>query len=199
MDTFTYSILTTISLLLIQGDDHDYCNILNVVFLSEFKEACINYIAGFVVKSLTSVLTCQRCVEALSDKNKQAHVFIMVKDRGGLKRPSQSRVTLCMGAEKCFQRMLVKTDGKLPQCKGISQSIASAVLENTSNRVLFSDLLEHQFNTTIDDNHLHKLVKLVVMKYIKIRMFHLTKQYMASISPPSIRSHLTKSILFLHQ
>ena len=122
-----------------------------------------------------------------------------MKDRGGLKRPSKSCILLCTEAEKCFERMLKVTGGQIPTGTKMSHTIATAVLETTSSKTLFPELAEHQYDTTADDNHVHKLSKSVVSKYIMIRMCHLAKQLTDKLRGPSAIGHLRKTVQFLHQ
>ena len=40
------------------ADDHDYCDVSNAMELSEYKEAAISYIAGYVVKMVEKKIHC---------------------------------------------------------------------------------------------------------------------------------------------
>ena len=62
------------------------------------------------------------------DKNVPCSPFLQLKDRGNLYKPSQSVITVCTETEKCFQRMLKTSGGKLPHDKGIVVAIAITVL-----------------------------------------------------------------------
>ena len=63
-------------------------------------------------------------------------------------------------AEKCFERLMTVNGGQLPQGPGVTEAISTAVLKNTSDLDLFPDIREHQYDTTVMENHLLKLVKL---------------------------------------
>ncbi len=45
--------------------DHDYCDVPNVMELSEFKTSAISYIAGYVVRMVERTIHCLKCLAAL--------------------------------------------------------------------------------------------------------------------------------------
>ena len=81
------------------------------------------------------------------------HAFLELKDRGGLKKPSMSTVSVCFEAEKVLQRLLKESGGKLPQGFGLTKAITTAVMKNTQHIQFFSQLHQHQFDTALEDNH----------------------------------------------
>ena len=57
--------------------------------LSEFKEAVISYVAGYVVKMVQKKIKCLQCLAALTtSKEKLPDLFVTWKTKGGLKLPS---------------------------------------------------------------------------------------------------------------
>ena len=46
--------------------DHDYADVRNISELSEYKEAAISYIAGYVMKMVVKRISCPECVSALT-------------------------------------------------------------------------------------------------------------------------------------
>lgn len=76
--------------------DYDYADIPNCVPLSEFKQAAIAYIAGYVVRMVKKKITrtdCQYASTDVSDRcapNSVSERFMSIKDRGGLVKPSKS-------------------------------------------------------------------------------------------------------------
>ena len=72
---------------------------------------------------------------------------------------------MCTETEKCFQQMLVSTNGRLPQGEGIPDAIAFAVLNGINIQITFKDLDEHMLDTTVDDNHVFKLIETVSKCY----------------------------------
>ena len=111
--------------------EHSYSDMPHVVHHSEYKEAAVAYIAGYVVNMAKKRVGCERCQEALVAENAERHNFVVFKSRGGLQQPSPSVVAICLEAEKSVQFMLRSSGGVLPQCAGILPAIASAVLANT--------------------------------------------------------------------
>ncbi|KAG1679043.1 Bifunctional arginine demethylase and lysyl-hydroxylase JMJD6 [Nymphon striatum] len=98
--------------------DHDYSDSPSITNLSEFKEAAITYIAGYVARKVKQITLCSRCCEALgSQKHATDSSFLKLKDRGGLFKPTQSVIEICKVTEQRFQRMLASTNGKLPQVR----------------------------------------------------------------------------------
>ena len=84
------------------ADDHD-CDVSNAIELSEYKEAAISYIAGYVVKMVEKKIHCPQCLAALTTK-------------------------ICEETEKCAMRMLNVNGGGLPHGAGLSSVIATTVL-----------------------------------------------------------------------
>ena len=151
--------------------EHDYCDLPNVTSISEHKEAAISYMAGFVAKSLQKKLHCPNCRNVLGSQE----------------------------AEKCFQRMLNTSGGKLPHGKGIVGAIAVTVLGAVKVSSLFTELDDHMYDSTVDDNHVHELINEIVNCYCKVRLYHMGKEYTAKLSAKNIRKQLTKLVLLNHQ
>ena len=183
-----------------EQSDHDYCDLPNVVSISEYKEAAISYIGGFVAKTVEKKLPCRECCNVLGSRNNTtSSQFLQLKDRGNLYKPSQSVITVCKETEKCFQRMLAATDGKLPHCKGIVGAITTSVLGSINVSSLFTELDDHMYDSTVDDNHVHGLIKEIISCYCKVRLYHLGKETTAKLSGKNIRKKLNKLVLFNHQ
>jgi len=131
--------------------------------------------------------------------------FINLRNRGGLVKASPSVVKVCIATERCIQRMINANAGNIPkvgQSSSIVLAISTIVLQETIDKGVFDDLYTHMFDSSIDDNHVYKLVKLITQKYIKIRMhhiIHMAKQFNESFAGEKIRKVLNKLILFKHQ
>ena len=144
------------------NDDDDFSEAPSMTTLSEFKTAAISYIAGYVVQMVKKKVTCSTCCEALSSTQYQPECkFIALKDRGKLVKPTTSAIKICLETEHCFQRMLKTTGGKLPQSKGLPDTIASSVLSNINKTNIFPELDEHMLDTTVDNNYTFILVKTI--------------------------------------
>ena len=117
-------------------NDHDYCKAQNIGRLSGYRKAAICYIAGYVAKMVEKNTVCRPCCESLvSKQSKTVSSFLIIKDRGGSLKPTQSVIRVCEETKMNFQRLLYSTKRKLPQ--GISivsivcQSYASCEFHKT--------------------------------------------------------------------
>ena len=108
-------------------------------------------------------------------------------------------IQVCKETEKCFQRLLSETDGKLPHGKGISEAIAECVLRSIKCSPIFKELHEHMYDSTVDENHIFELVKIILNTYSKVRLYHLGKDATKKLSEKNIRIKLNKLILLSHQ
>ena len=184
--------------------DLDYADIPNITSLSDFKEAAIEYIAGYVVKIARKKIHCVRCLEALiaiDNQNFSWASLLAKKNRGGLLRASDSVIQVCCEAEKCFQQ-IQKTERFFPRGKPMALIISTAVLQNflyknTNN--IFSCLDNHMYDTVVEDNHVHKLIKLISQCYCKIRLHHISKSVNEKAVGTKIRKELTRLIIFKNQ
>ena len=89
------------------ASDHDYCDVSNVIELSDFKEAVISYIAGYVIKMVEKKIHCMQCIAALTTtKEAIPDLFVTWKTNGGLKLPSPGLLKVCKETEKCVIRIL---------------------------------------------------------------------------------------------
>ena len=169
-----------------QAIDHDYCDISNIVMVSEYKEAVISYIAGFVAKKAVKKIACSSCVDALTTNNLSA--FVRWKSNGGLAIPSESLVLVCTETEKCIMRMINATGGSLPNC-----------LIKFADANVFKSLESHMYDTTATNNHIARIIKTCAQIYTNIRMKHQGKRFTDNITGKKVRKQLSKLILFRNQ
>ena len=179
--------------------DHDYSDSPNIITLSEYKTAAVQYIAGYVAKKLQNCTVCQVCQNALEAKSFSSMDFVEFKSRGSLIRPSQSVEIICCEAEKSFERMLKITENSLPNGYGIPEAISIAVLSSIKDKQVFSNLKSHMKDCTVEENHVYLLIKNIVKLYCKIRLYHLGKEKTAVENSFKIRKKFSKLILFSHQ
>ena len=180
--------------------DHDYCDSPNICKLSDFKKASISYIAGYVARKVEMQTLCSDCSSALgSTTSKPTTKFLKLKDRGNLYKPTQSVIDICEETEKCFKRLLVATSGNLPHGKGIVDAVAVSVLGACNNSSLFKELEYHMFDTTVEENHIHTLIKSIIKCYCKVRLYHLGREATENLCGDKIRTKLHKLVLFNHQ
>ena len=182
-----------------QQTDHDYDDIPNFNYLSNYKEAAVGYIASYVVKMVKRVISCETCIDALVEKDPTEANFnslVRHKNHGGLIEVSASVYEICRSTEQCVVRMLRSTGGNLPTTSNITPSIVSVVLEEAIDKDVFSSINNHMFDSTPENNHLINLIKCIAKCFLKIRMHHLAKEKTAQVRGENIRKTLTKAILF---
>lgn len=165
--------------------DHDYTDAPNITSISEFKQAAISFMAGYVAKMVAKQLLCDKCSSSLGSTatgTAPQSAFMVLKDRGGLFKPSPSVVKVCEETEKCFERLLAVTGGNLPRTKGIPDAIAVSVLGSTNHSKVFTELDNHMVDSPVDENHVFALIKSIAKSYSKIRFYHLGKETTANLS-----------------
>ncbi|KAJ8334003.1 hypothetical protein SKAU_G00413220 [Synaphobranchus kaupii] len=180
--------------MLLPGDD-TIPDLPDVDHLSEYKDAAINYIAGFVVKKLREKVTCMPCSQALTSME-GTHSFLALKDRGGLQKPSKGMVAVCQATERCFQRLLRRNGGKPPQGSGVTLAVVIQVLADCAEKNLFPGLHNHMFDTCVEANHVHILVKMASSWFCKVRLNHLARRATEKFKCKMVRRRLTKLIHF---
>jgi hypothetical protein len=182
------------------ADDHDYCDVSNAMELSEYKEAAISYIAGYVVKMVEKKIHCPQCLAALTtSKESIPDLFVTWKTNGGLKLPLHGLIKICEETEKCVMRMLNVNGGGLPHGAGLSSAIAMTVLSVCVESKVFSTLDQHMFDSTPGNNHVFKLIKCCCQSDVTIRMYHLSKTRNAGMHDKVVRKQFSKLVLFKHQ
>ncbi|KAL1265024.1 hypothetical protein QQF64_003051 [Cirrhinus molitorella] len=178
------------------SEDDTAPDLPGVCSLSEYKEAAISYIAGFVMKKMKEKITCLPCSQALPTDG-AAHDFIHQKDRGGLQKPSPGMVSVCLTTEKCIQRRITTSGGQLPRGRGITLAISNEVLAACAEKDLFPQLHSHMFATCVEMNHIHLLVKMASVWYCKVRFNHFARRETEMAKEGKmVRRQLTKLIHF---
>ncbi len=91
--------------------------------------------------------------------NSQTNSVQGLKDRGGLQKPSPGLVSVCLTTEKCIQRRIRTNGGELPCGRGVTITMVNQVLGDCVDKDLFPHLHSHMFETCVEVNHIHVLVK----------------------------------------
>jgi len=165
---------------------------------------------GYVIRMVKKQLHCSNCLEVLCSNemstpattvNDVGDLFIAQKNRGGLLKPSKGVVQICQETERRFQRMMIVTNGKIPQSTCLKLAITTSVLSDvcSDGRTPFPELEEHMYETAADNNHVYSLVKCIAECYCKIKFHHLAKQFNDGMAPEKIRKQCSKLILFKNQ
>ena len=183
--------------------EHKYAKKCDLTSLSEFRVNVVAYVAGYVVKMVRRILHCPDCLGSLTAAPlSEKLLFVKLKDKGGLIKPSESVVKVCEITEQAISRMMASCKGNLPLALGsklvatVSLSVLSEVGESKS---VFADLYDHMFDSSPESNHVYKLIKVISQCYIKIRMHAIAKRYTEHKTGTKVRKQLTKLVLFKHQ
>lgn len=143
---------------------------LSETLLSEPSKQVISYIAGYVVRFLLNKSNCMECQNALVTNEKGPyHKFIILKDRGGLKYPSNDVIGICIQAETTIRKNI--SPKKTSNFKTETETLKMFIGKN-----VFKSLREHIFYQPPCSNHLIHLLRAVVEKYIDIRIKYLVRK-----------------------
>ena len=183
-----------------QDDDGDYSDALKFSNVPQFKCAAISYIAGYVAQMVQKKTTRHVCHEAVGSREHECEsAFLTLKHRGNLFKPAANVISVCTETEKCFPRMLASTNGRFPQGEGIPDAIAVSVLNGVKIHATYKELDEHMLDTTVNDNHVFKLIKTVSKWYCKVRLYQLGKTITEMSTITKMRKKLNRRVLFEHQ
>jgi len=185
-------------------NEHDYSSLNSFANLSIYKEYLIPYISGFVIKMVKKRIKCPVCISALTLESDQIFdnlMFIEIKNKGGLTKPSQSVVRICECTERLIQRILNCNNGALPQSVGNNfvSTLTLTVFSEIAEKHIFEELNDHMLDSSINCNHVFSLIKCIIQCFITIRMHALAKNYTEKITGIKVRNKLSKLVLFKHQ
>ena len=182
---------------LIQKSDHCYAKTLvrQGVILSTFVGDVVEYIAGFVVRKVSVQHGCAECSVVLF--RKRASGLVQRKNRGGLKLPSAEVVKNCRKAESCIRasandRTFLTTKRDVYVVRIFREVVGDYP-------TIFSDLDEHVCDQAPLQNHKFCLLKLVIAKFIVVRMCWDVKKLNYKFIKEGLKSCATKTVLFQHQ
>jgi len=182
---------------LIISSEHNYSKPLArpVTTLNTFVGDVVEYIAGFVVRKVSVQHGCSDCSEVLFRTTKSG--LVRRKDRGGLKSPSADVLKTCRKAEMyiraCATDKIFLTTKRDMHVIRIFREVVS------ESPAIFSGLDEHVSEQAPLENHKFTLLKLVVKKYVIIRMCWDISLTNSSFVKDGLRSRATKTVLFQHQ
>jgi hypothetical protein len=167
-------------------ENYEMFNFENVEEIpSEVLIDVIHYIGGFIVRKLSEkkcVKICIDCLQLLIDENSTSSL-IEIKDRGGLKRPSQAVINICLKVEQIIRNNYDKIF--LP---GFVDNTIECIL--TQFDLLFPEAAH-------DSHHKETLVTLVCNYYLKIRL-HFECNILSEVDH-YIRRTMTKLVTHKHQ
>jgi hypothetical protein len=183
---------------------------LDSLTLTDYREAMIEYIAGFIVRKLVKEVSCIVCANALQDPRNTLCLsdtaptrFISCINRGGLVVPTKSVVQIVRTAEKAF-KLSVSGCGSKPEIT--SNSHLFKLLSTSVNRHLFTvslfeSLLQHDLDHACitEDLHSTQLQKAIVNKYLLLRALTYGKDYTKRViqrKKEGLRQQHNKLVIF---
>ncbi|KAH7940710.1 hypothetical protein HPB49_003747 [Dermacentor silvarum] len=163
--------------------NHDY------FALSEYSGEVVQYIGGFVVRSLTKKLSCAECAALLVSDTVHS-LFTTLKDNGGLIEPSKF-VHAALHASECVMRQ--HTDVH-------EESIETLTLKAFQEFAhLNTNMLQQIHHYHEELQHIINLAKVLQAKYAALRLRAIGRRITEQSRGAYIRHVMTKRILFLHQ
>ena len=166
--------------------------------LSAFLEGILEYIAGWVVRSVSKKVSCQ-CSFVLvrpAQANEYTSALLTLKNNGGLVVPSASVLRIVRQCEIVL-RSCVNIKKVVPgQWKGIL--VSKMLAEMPSD--IFPELNEHSIETlNCIDTHRYILTKLICRQFLMLRCHHTINVTNLKLTGDKIRQHMNKTVLFQHQ
>ena len=176
--------------------DHTYGHFISPMH-TRFLENIVCYIAGFVVKAVMPVITCDVCRSCLiadAPQSTTRYWLLQLKDKGGLVIPSPGITELLMCAEKTLRRAQNVQSAKVVSPVHVMTNQVKREHGMLDTLGLGSHIIDTQH---IIDNHYYNLIELLVTKYYNIRQRHVARLHTSNIRrKPTKRQKLTKLILF---
>lgn len=154
----------------------------------------VAYISGFVVKTLKKCVVCLECVKIM-ECDEVISLLQQRKQYGNLTKASRFVINLCQEAEWCV-RVVKNSRNILSHKIGINHFIVTSTIKNL-DRCIYNVFEQHQLDDDLWSNHSTLLVKLILRKYVTLRLHH--ESNLVSEVSKRIRSNLTKTILFKNQ
>ena len=161
----------------------------------KFCEATCAYIAGFIVRSVSKSLKCQECTESLyySDQDRLDFMaLINIHNRGGLVYPSRNVFELVKLSETFIRKNVHQIS--IGQ-KYLRQKLEISIIKSSGH--LFSNLNKHDLDHFTDEI-LHSLLlrKLIIRKYIDLRMRKIGKDVSLKCTEKGKGNKLFRSVIF---
>jgi len=184
----------------------DNCN--NPI-LNSLTDNVLYYIAGYVIKKLLPVLTCEKCIKAVTDdsyvqdhtyctvENESFKTLTRMKNRGGLELASESVFRVIKTTEAYFKSVV--SDKQQLMSKNVDTKIILWVQNTLAlSATLFPESKDCWYVTDIHARpHKIKLINLISHTYLNIRLHSYSKILTSSIMKvASKRQKLHKTILF---
>jgi len=120
--------------LLQENYEHDYATVNFLPEASEFKEAIIEYIAGFIVRRVSSLLHCPDCLDSVTETDESGHFNLVdTKNRGGLIKVNQNVKKVCEESEIQIMR-LIAMNGSIPSGNQMIEALVFIIFKSVSEK-----------------------------------------------------------------
>jgi len=177
--------------------DHDYCTVQR---LSVFISSVLEYVSGWVVRTLSPKIACADCLAALvapANTDSRGKSLLEIKNNGGMVIPSDGVIAVVQQAEKVLREVVNFHQIKKEDHWG--HILEMRVLERISGDV-FPQLADHFRDTqTGIDSHYSDLVRNMCRSFISLRRYYVINLTNQKLCGKSVRHKLTKTILFKNQ
>ena len=173
---------------------------------SEFKNQCVGYISGFVLKMLCKLLHCDICCKAClatdSKENENSLELFDLKQRGPLLMPSKDLTRVCITTENAITLLLNENNiFRLLMDKNIHDRILNLVMRQLSLSSMFLNLKNHQvenMTACLSKDHTFVLFYTIIHCYSKIIFFHCLR-IINNQSKTGVRQKLYRLTIFMNQ
>lgn len=155
-----------------------------------YKNYVVGYIAGNVARYLMKKIKCNFCIDSMLTKEKLwFHKLVTLRDNGGLIYVSEAVYLICGIAENYFRKYMAETNNL---DKTSETKLALTIMEKLVGRSVFPDAEEH----VNEKNHVNNLSRLIIERYLRIRLFYESKKDNVMKTALSKRQLLRKQIQF---
>ena len=186
--------------------DLDLSLLDNRVIMSEPLLSTLAYIGGYIVRSLSKVIDCQTCCNALLTKDIRKHhlSLIALKDNGGLVYPSDDIISIVKVCETYF-KTYVRGYGKgINVSRNLMAKLQLAIVSELSQtrpeNILFVEHLQIDIDThaLTEDLHSTQVMKAVIDRFLTMRLLRYGQEYTQSMKKSAFgkRQRLKKLTLF---
>jgi hypothetical protein len=172
---------------------------INFSAMCEYDSDVVAHIAGFVLRSLRNVVHCDTCLDALECDHfisKLSELKNFETALIGLAKPSKDLINICKITE-----LVIRNENHIGQGhkdKLFTQKVVLRVMPQV-HRNTFQSLRSHMYEEVPEGNHVIALMKVIVQKYCKIRIHHMTNCTNDTFDTRRVRTILTKTVLFRNE
>ena len=114
--------------------EHDYASVNFLPKGSQFKEAIVEYISGFIVRRVSKLLLCSICLDSVLETDCSAdYSLVDVKNRGGLIKANAHVKKVCEESEIQVLR-LVAMNGSIPSGNQIMDALVFSIFKSVTEK-----------------------------------------------------------------